>query len=547
MSGPSASSWQDKDFRPALRFSSASFLSPTRHNEPLSDSDIKVTTNALHIASTARDQCRARVVALRAALVEAEEDLVQVEDYISAHKATMSPIRRLPTEVFTQIFQHSFTSTGDGYAFSLTSFHCSPWGISHVCRRWRDVIIECPALWSSFSICFPHDTRHASRLLPIALSRTRQIPLSFSVELHSSFNPEASLSIYRCLMAQAHRWLRVGLYLDELLVSELPSVRGQLALLHRLHITRPDNVDFSSITTLFSTLPNLNHVELLGGELHILDIPWSQLSVINIGAGSVTREFLPALDNAWSLEHLTVECDTAIGLSNKAEAARKGYPLLPSLRFLSTDNARLISLLRLPALEKLVCKNATRRIPDDSPSNVPRTMLVVMKLGRSDFLSLRTLHIFDGETTSNSMLAVMKVVANLEELEIYVRGRMRVQYFEPLISPLTSQPFILPKLRLLSFIDEPYGYIRAFRNTPTKSVELLDMVEARRPTLEALTVVFDDPFEFSPDLLLRLRALESGGFSWTQTAPVHSGYSDSLGPSDIVPWSDDLDALDDDW
>ncbi|KAF9050864.1 hypothetical protein BDZ89DRAFT_1126392 [Hymenopellis radicata] len=159
MSEPSAGSWQGNNLRPALRFSSASFLPPIRNNEPLLDSDIKAITNALNNASTARDQCRGRVVALRAALVEAEQDLVQVENYIRVHKAAMTPIRRLPTEVLTQVFQHSFTSDGDGYAFQLTSFHGSPWGISHVCRRWRDIIIGCPALWSSFYICFPPTLR----------------------------------------------------------------------------------------------------------------------------------------------------------------------------------------------------------------------------------------------------------------------------------------------------------------------------------------------------------------------------------------------------
>ncbi len=66
------------------------------------------------------------------------------------------------------------------------------------------------------------------------------------------------------------------------------------------------------------------------------------------------------------------------------------------------------------------------------------------------------------------------------------------------------------------------------------------MAEARRPTLE----VFDDPFEFSPDLLLRLRGLESGGFSWTQTAPVDPDTSDSLSSSDPENW---LGGPDDGW
>ncbi|KAF9050863.1 hypothetical protein BDZ89DRAFT_594197 [Hymenopellis radicata] len=265
-------------------------------------------------------------------------------------------------------------------------------------------------------------------------------------------------------------------------------------------------------------------------KLRVFDIPWSQLSIIDICAGSLSRGFLPALDNAQSLEHLLIQCDRAAGLS---EAARNGYPLLGSLRFLSTDSTKLLSLLRLPVLQKLVCKDATRRTLEESPCKFPRTMLQVMKSGRSDFLSLKTLHIFDGEKTSKSILAVMKVVSNLEELEIHVRGQMRVTYFEPLIPPLASQPFILPKLRLLSFIEDYYGDARVLMFTPTKSVELLDMVQMRRPTLESLTIVLDDPFHFPLDLLLRLHALKSDGFSWTQEVPVDSDSDASTSDSDV--------------
>ncbi|KAE9397574.1 hypothetical protein BT96DRAFT_776309, partial [Gymnopus androsaceus JB14] len=68
-----------------------------------------------------------------------------VKEYIKAHRALMSPIRRLPAETLSEILVHCLP--GDRYA--VRDIAEAPLLFTGVSREWRRTAVSTPALWKS--------------------------------------------------------------------------------------------------------------------------------------------------------------------------------------------------------------------------------------------------------------------------------------------------------------------------------------------------------------------------------------------------------------
>ncbi|KAF9073397.1 hypothetical protein BDP27DRAFT_1215954, partial [Rhodocollybia butyracea] len=77
----------------------------------------------------------------------------ELETYIEEHRALISPIRRIPSETLGEIFMHCLPS--DAHLFVGLDLKHAPLLITIVCRHWRRVVINLPALWSSLHILLP--------------------------------------------------------------------------------------------------------------------------------------------------------------------------------------------------------------------------------------------------------------------------------------------------------------------------------------------------------------------------------------------------------
>ncbi|KAF9024743.1 hypothetical protein BDZ89DRAFT_954488, partial [Hymenopellis radicata] len=132
----------------ALQYSVSSFLPPAGTNRCPSDAEEQSIRSAIENACIIRDQYRAEAAQLRAKLAEAEANVAQIEGYILAHRAAISVFRRLPIEVLIVIFQ----STLDVEVVRYNVAPRRPWKLSRVCHYWREIVVNCPALWSSFRI-----------------------------------------------------------------------------------------------------------------------------------------------------------------------------------------------------------------------------------------------------------------------------------------------------------------------------------------------------------------------------------------------------------
>ncbi|KAK0462135.1 hypothetical protein IW261DRAFT_1614065 [Armillaria novae-zelandiae] len=102
-------------------------------------------------------------------------------------KKILSPCRRLPNELLTNIFIHC--SLRDRYRSPLDP-RALHWTLSHVCRKWREVAIGTPEIWSHIQLSFVNNRlltgsriHEAAFMLGVVLDRARPHDLDVVISL----------------------------------------------------------------------------------------------------------------------------------------------------------------------------------------------------------------------------------------------------------------------------------------------------------------------------------------------------------------------------
>ncbi|KAG7099947.1 hypothetical protein E1B28_001740 [Marasmius oreades] len=143
----------------------------------------------------------------------------KLQTFVSSHKALISPIRRLPAEVMSEIFVHCLQTKDRNPTRSLAE---APLLLTLVCRRWREIALSTAQLWSSLHIYLPPTAqKYEIRLTEVInrraegvkawLSRSGSLPLSISlvVGLDRDSSGRAVL-VYKSVMdvffSFSHKW-----------------------------------------------------------------------------------------------------------------------------------------------------------------------------------------------------------------------------------------------------------------------------------------------------------------------------------------------------
>ncbi|KAF9006860.1 hypothetical protein BDZ89DRAFT_965785, partial [Hymenopellis radicata] len=73
----------------------------------------------------------------------------QAQSHFEDAEAILHPLRRVPNEVLSEVFQNCSQIVEDpldDYDDSLNP-RMAPWVLTHVCRRWRQLALQSPRLW----------------------------------------------------------------------------------------------------------------------------------------------------------------------------------------------------------------------------------------------------------------------------------------------------------------------------------------------------------------------------------------------------------------
>jgi hypothetical protein len=437
----------------------------------------------------------------------------QVQDTIGTHRAILSPLRRVPPEILSDIFVQCLPRT----QYIGPMRHQAPLLLGQICRRWRQVAFSTPQLWSSISITVTGcDVAPAFGTLEAWFSRSMLLPLSFCLQAsHPIASPDLIRSILQIAFKHVHRWRAVQLTFphtsDFRFPTELQVPCGRAGFLEHISLcaTHTPAETLKRIMAGLGDMPRLRGFEFSGpfSIFLLLRVPWSQITRLNLEAPISLDDcfdvlcMCPALVCLGLLNITTPQHDVT--------SLRSRNLIRHNMQSLEIGTSQGLSeffdSLHLPSLESLCIRNLLRnhlrfqlRLPSlISRSTCPLKMLSLISMGLSYHELNETLVSASATLTS---LCVEGNVDNESVTNELVRKFRRGNILKP--NPLC------PNLTSLTFI----GCLS------TSDGILADMIESRCKAagpgttgLECVKVVFPSArFQHKQDSE-RLQCLRSQG------------------------------------
>ncbi|KAF7376630.1 hypothetical protein MSAN_00079800 [Mycena sanguinolenta] len=259
------------------------------------------------------------IAVLRQALDKLTAERHALGAYVDAHKALLSPVRRLPLDIIGLIFMACLPT----HRNCVMSAKEAPVLLGRICSSWRAISLSTPRLWSRLHIVGPtrfnsvssedHHAKVAQRLevADAWLRRSGTCPLSISLEGKLDLSVQASpfrgpaMAMRRypllssspfleVLLPFASRWQHMDLVLSPGSHKALSGlIEDDVPLLSHLRIfLGPEARDISFLTQLgILHAPNLTSFSVVGDQMNFLHLPlrWHQLTALSFDGTSNVR------------------------------------------------------------------------------------------------------------------------------------------------------------------------------------------------------------------------------------------------------------------
>lgn len=292
-----------------------------------------------------------------------EENSANVRQSLLAHRALISPARRIPPEVLGEVFYHCLSKT----PYITPRDVESPMVLTQVCRYWRAVAMSTPLLWSSLSMNLQKTVCEKYRRGCEAwLARAKSVPLI--VRILNDINmfaadPTVVSSVVHWLhpfIAHCSELWWHGPSTPTLFVPETETETGLplerlLITSHRdapsIHFPGPSKrLRTASIRCLNHDLQSLDGIELPWDHLVELDMHFALFS---------STLFIQLLTRCGHLHTLVISClcadEDQLGVLRTLSPGSITHPLLRriEIKVIRAGLDVIFSALTLPALEDL--------------------------------------------------------------------------------------------------------------------------------------------------------------------------------------------------
>ncbi|EIM87217.1 uncharacterized protein STEHIDRAFT_156204 [Stereum hirsutum FP-91666 SS1] len=279
-------------------------LSETRHIQTLvADGEVKLAQ-----FERARAQLAAQTERLQADL--------------HAWKQMLSPMRRLPLELLSEIFFRvlGYHDEDDPAVMGSLSRICQ------VCSRWRTLAFSIPRLWTNMFFSVPETGPITHTLFAIIgdylpRSAPHHLHLRFDTPIYATHPPENISTLLRAVVPFLDRLrsLQLHLPLEALLAfSHFPDKPDALPVLDAFSFSPPANISEPHMTGVDMALapvllkaPHLRDIDLSisdGNTLRAWPIPWSQIVILDLHQFFDTPESAQeALSHCSSLEQCSLK------------------------------------------------------------------------------------------------------------------------------------------------------------------------------------------------------------------------------------------------
>ncbi|KAK7051951.1 hypothetical protein R3P38DRAFT_2762412 [Favolaschia claudopus] len=281
-----------------------------------------------------------QIVALLEELFVLREAQTTVQRRLQSYKY---PVLSLPNEIVSEIFLHTIPDYPNRPPI-VGNF--SPFRLTHVCRKWREIVIATRRLWRAIEVIegegVPVD-KYGS-MAAVWLERSGCFPLS--IRTGHAGDWETSFSV---LLPHRARWEYVNLFLDG---SSDNLNEVSFPLLRSLRLSTDGEERFAPFINIREA-PLLYRVSLNHVGPDMLDLPWEQLTSLSV-KGTCAYEWIPILSETSQLVH----CEISFWHSDFDDTDIIEEFVLPRLETLEidylSDSARqFIPNLVAPALRRL--------------------------------------------------------------------------------------------------------------------------------------------------------------------------------------------------
>ena len=204
-------------------------------------------------------------------------------EFVQIHKALLSPVHYLPSEVLQEIFLHYCDHRIIKLPISMV-----PWHLGHISHRWREVTLSLPALWDNIpviNLCMkshsnPSYVRAITHLMERSgTSPTLKLNISYIVWEKMIFRPP----IFKTVVRHSERLELLRICIPDVHTTmHFQGFKGRLSNLQDLVLSLPHTYsDDGRSLDIFETAPALRRVKLIGsypGDSIRLLLPWSQIT-----------------------------------------------------------------------------------------------------------------------------------------------------------------------------------------------------------------------------------------------------------------------------
>ncbi|KAJ7649015.1 hypothetical protein DFH06DRAFT_1300259 [Mycena polygramma] len=327
-------------------------------NEPPSESEIPSICNVIsggeaqiHALDAQMDSLDAQIDSLDAhirRLHTSRARLAQrrtaIAEHIHQHRAMISPVRRVPSELICEIFVLVMSPRN-------AADRCQPpWWLGHICQSWRQTALSYSPFWSSISVpsLLSAEIDHWSRI-EAQLIRAAHALLDISwPEVQDKVDP----ALLRLVLPHCSRWRSLCFDVhpsydsEDRLLNWLRPVNGHLGRLEQLQVITAKRM---VIPDVFSNAPNLRQIVFTDENFYpspaSIVIPWGQITHSRV---TFTEE-----------RHLEIFNDTSnllecsIGFTNFHNSGPDTLRILHRLRRLCIEDDRFLRHLTAPLLVDL--------------------------------------------------------------------------------------------------------------------------------------------------------------------------------------------------
>jgi hypothetical protein len=187
-------------------------------------------------------------------------------DIIEAHRALLSPVRYLPSEILQEIFLHYADNPRPDVPMATL-----PWRLGHISYRWRKIALSLPSLWDNIpkiNILFAKPKRSYVRALICLIQRSGTSPtLKFDISGFPlpSLRKVAKCPVIKEIMLHSERIERLRIEVNKTTMSLFQGFKGRLPNLRILRVYLNDNE--APNFDIFETAPALRQVAIGGVQV----------------------------------------------------------------------------------------------------------------------------------------------------------------------------------------------------------------------------------------------------------------------------------------